>query len=304
MSPSVRAVPAGLVKGARFGSWAPARPAWVVCDVDGTLLDRADQPSAAVVAAVRAARDAGLRVGLATGRVRHATEPLLAALDADGPHVFHNGAEVRLDGEVIASSALDLSHLTSLLALARSRDDVYVEIYTDESYLVSARDERATAHWDMLGHPPAGVIGDPGQLDGRLVPKATLVGFDLDPAAADALTDEIRALGMAVGSARSPRTPWLTYLNITRPEVDKGVGAAHGAQALGIGLDEVAAVGDDLNDVPLFERVGTAIAMGQADRPVLEAAHLLAPSVDDDGAARALESLTRLRAGQLPGREL
>jgi Cof subfamily protein (haloacid dehalogenase superfamily) len=301
MPSPTRAVPAGLAPGARFDSWAPARPAWVVCDVDGTLLDRADRPSGVVVEAVRSAQATGLRVGLATGRMRRATDTVLAVLDADGPHIFHNGAEVRLDGRVIASSTLEPAHVAALLALAGGRADVYMEIYTDESYLVSARDDRAAAHWDMLGHPPAGVISDAATIIGRTVPKATLVGFDLDPATADALTGEIWRLGMAVGSARSPRTPRLTYLNITRPEVNKGVGAARGAEALGIRLDAVAAVGDDLNDVPLFERVGTAIAMGQAEAPVRDAAHLIAPEVGDDGAARALEALARLRANQAPG---
>ncbi len=38
---------------------------------------------------------------------------------------------------------------------------------------------------------------------------------------------------------------------------------------------------------------GTAVAMGQADPEVLEAAHLVAPSVDDDGIATVLDAVGR-----------
>ena len=57
--------------------------------------------------------------------------------------------------------------------------------------------------------------------------------------------------------------------------------AKHGLQ-----LDEVAFVGDDLNDLSALECVGLACAVADAAEPVLAAAHYVAQHRGGDGAVR------------------
>ena len=54
---------------------------------------------------------------------------------------------------------------------------------------------------------------------------------------------------------------------------------------------EVWAIGDEWNDVPMFDWAGTAIAMGNAPAHVQAAADRVAPTADDDGVAVVLEEL-------------
>jgi Cof subfamily protein (haloacid dehalogenase superfamily) len=282
-----RPLPEGVLPGGRFADWAPRRARYVVCDVDGTLVGPTAHASDEVTAALSRAQADGLRVGFATGRMRGAVQPLWEQLRAHGPHVLHNGAEVRADGRTIAAWTLDADQVDRLLAMAGSRDDVYVEIYTEDAYHVSALDDRARPHWELLGRPPASVLRRAADLAGAAVLKATFAVFD--PGALDPLVTEIRRGGMAAGPAGSPRTPGLMYCNATHPDADKGAALRRAYQHLGLDAREVVAVGDAANDEPMLAVAGTAVAMGQADPSVIEAAHLVVPDVDHHGVAVALD---------------
>ncbi|MGI9146241.1 MAG: KdsC family phosphatase [Chloroflexota bacterium] len=53
-----------------------------------------------------------------------------------------------------------------------------------------------------------------------------------------------------------------------------------------LGLDEVAFIGDDLNDLPALECVGLACAVADAAEPVLAVAHYVTQRRGGDGAVR------------------
>ena len=50
------------------------------------------------------------------------------------------------------------------------------------------------------------------------------------------------------------------------------------------------AIGDEVNDLSMLMRAGTAVAMGQAPEVVREAAHLTVAEVTGDGVAFALRA--------------
>jgi Cof subfamily protein (haloacid dehalogenase superfamily) len=283
------ALPAGVSPGGRFAAWSGQPTMYVVCDVDGTLVGPQHDASDEVVAAVAHAQAVGIRVGVATGRMRDAVRPLIEQLGASGPHVLHNGAEVRDDDRLVASWSLTPEQVDGLLELGRSRADTYVEVYTETGYVVSSLDERARVHWEILGIQPRGVITSAAELDGAAVPKATLPAFDLETV--PAIEAAVRELGLLAGGAGSPRTPGLFYINATHPEADKGRALARAAEHLDIDMERTAAIGDEVNDLSMLAVAGSAIAMGQAAASIREAAHLVVPEVDAHGVAVALDAL-------------
>ncbi|HSK21644.1 MAG TPA: HAD family hydrolase [Egicoccus sp.] len=288
MTGSARMLPDDIRPGGRFDAWRPATPAYVVCDVDGTLIGPRAEATDEVAAAVAAAQAAGLKVGFATGRARLGVEALWQQLRATGPHLLHNGAEVRAEGRTIAAWSLTLGQVDALLGFARTRDDAYLEVYTDEGYWVSAWDERARDHWTLLGHEPSGVLTEAAQLAGHVVPKITMTVFDTETVA-DVVAG-IARLGLVPGHADSPRVPHLHFVNATHPDTDKGRALARAAEYLGIDLDETVAIGDAANDRSMLEVAGTAIAMGQAPPEIQAVAHLVVPDVDAHGVAVALDA--------------
>ncbi|WP_348644659.1 HAD hydrolase family protein [Starkeya sp. ORNL1] len=61
-------------------------------------------------------------------------------------------------------------------------------------------------------------------------------------------------------------------------------------------LDEVAVIGDMVNDLPMFEVGGLSIAMGNASDAVKGQANFVTTSNDEDGVAHAIEQFVLPRA--------
>jgi HAD superfamily hydrolase (TIGR01484 family) len=264
--------------------------------VDGTLVTGAEIPDQSILAHIERLVQLGVRVGLATGRMAAANGPLLATGVFTGPHVFHNGALVRDgDGSDHVLQGLDDTAVDAVLAFGRERDDVAVEVYVAETYLIDRDDPRSEAHSALLRLAPSGMIRSAADLAGRPAVKAVVVCFS-DEAALAAVT-AAGALGLSAGPAASPSTPGLRYVNFTSLGVDKGSGVRAAAGLLDIAVDRVAAIGDETNDLPVLEIVGTAIAMGDAGVAVRGRAHLVAPRFEDGGTIAALDAIVAMVSG-------
>jgi Cof subfamily protein (haloacid dehalogenase superfamily) len=290
---TTRPLPDGLTAGGRGDVWVPVRPRYVALDVDGTLVTSDEVPDADVLDAIVRLGRTGVQVGLATGRMAAAADAILATGVLSGPHVFHNGAVVT-DRTGAEQQVLGLTdpEVTALLDFGRGRDDLTIEVYVGRSYLADRTDPRSDAHAHLLRAAPEGHIGSVADLAGRPAVKAVAVCFS--PEAAVATIAAVTRLGMAAGPAASPATPQLRYVNVTRAGVDKGSGVEAAARLIGADLAAVAAIGDETNDIPMLARIGTAIAMGDADAPVRDHAHLVAPTFDAGGTVVALEALIAL----------
>lgn len=281
----------GLRHGGRVEVWQRATPEYVVLDVDGTLLGPSGEPTPAVLHTVQRAAEAGLRLGFATGRMRAAVEPLGEILRLPGPHLFHNGALVRAEGETVASWPLRPEAAVRTLALCREHG-WYAEVYVRDGYLVTDRREEAVVHWHMLHQGPDGYASEL-DADADEVLKITIAIFDgTGPAALETLRDA----GLHVGAATSPLARGVTFVNVTDPGADKGRALRAAADHVGLELARIAAIGDGHNDLPMLAVAGTSIAMAQAPQEVRAASHLVTDDVETDGVVTALEACIAWRS--------
>lgn len=261
----------------------------MLSDVDGTLLGASRLPSLAVGQAVGAARASGAGFGVATGRHWSSIRRLAEALDLDGPHVLHNGAEIRQGGAVLERWPLPRELARALLERCLAHG-WYAEFYLDEGYVVTDVRAPAREHWSMLEDEPIGTTRDV-DIDDHVAIKATVIVFD--PAQLDVTLAGLRELGVTASAGFGPATPALRFVNVTAAQVDKGRAVRRAAAAVGSALEDLVVLGDGYNDLALFEPAGTAVAMGQAPEQVQAAAHLVAPPVTVDGAAVALQALAQ-----------
>lgn len=77
--------------------------------------------------------------------------------------------------------------------------------------------------------------------------------------------------------------------HVKAPDVDKGAGVAVAAAQLGFDLADAIAIGDSENDVEMFERAGTAIALANADERARAAADAVAEAGYAAGTVAVLE---------------
>ena len=259
----------------------------IFTDVDGTLVGSAGDVHPEVWRAVERARRAGIRVVLCSGRPAFGvTRGLAERLDADGWHVFQNGASVlhlRTGGSLSARLAPEI--VAMLVARARSagRD---LELYTDTEYAVESTSARARQHAELLGLPFA-----PRPFE-SLVGNIVRAQWLLDWEASEAVIAEPHP-GLEVSPSTSPMMPDARFVNLTPAGIDKSVAVRAVAGEYGVLLDEVMYVGDGYNDATAMRAVGFPIAMANAEPEAKEAASLCVGHVDDGALAEAIDIALR-----------
>ena len=113
-----------------------------------------------------------------------------------------------------------------------------------------------------------------------------------------ALCDDTDVINKLLGNLRRQYTPAELYLTTsvatffeaTNPFVNKGTAVRYLAEELlGLQSTNVMTIGDNFNDVEMLEYAGIGVAMGNAPEEVQAIAQWVAPSVEEDGAAIAIE---------------
>ena len=239
-------------------------------DLDGTLLQRDGSVHPRDLAAVARIRKEGVVVTLCTGRLYSGTRHVAKWLELEGPLGCVDGSQVMLHAAtggtalhlwaIQGEHALQLRDLLSRRAAARffvSGD----RIIHDSSGALFAP---YVATWTGELEETADLHKHPCWDDGSGVLAAIVVApmGDIEATAA-----EIRAeLGAHAHLLSFPLTrfPGMGGMVVRAPGRSKGtalhaIGAHHG-----IGVEQMVAVGDWLNDKPMFEVAGRSFAMKNA----------------------------------------
>lgn len=239
----------------------------LLLDLDGTTVASSGSalPSARVVAAVKQAEQY-VRVALATGRPRDLAQPVIDALTLTGPSVFNGGAEIIdvVTHDVLHEQLLTVEAIRELIELSNSFG---VAIYSD-------KDE----------------YGAPLQVSESLEQTAKLFIGSVPTADASHLVEVLSAVKQA-----SPHitTSWdegdVVDIHITHEHATKRYGVERLMNLLGVTKEEVIAIGDGYNDLPMLEAAGFRVAMGNAPDEIKAVADYVAPSVNEDGVADTIE---------------
>lgn len=283
----------------------------IVLDIDGTLLDPSDIVTPIVHDAISAARAIGVEVALATGRRLRSTRPIVEQLGIALPLVVHNGALVwdttheralhlapfdRQTLELVVDAALE--HEFGLMLIRSPRNDERI-VLTDSSSQAGALLDAAmaTRQGEIDRLPPAQLL----ELDDVLTIDLFAPEERLRP-----VTARLAERGLPIfhaGPLEWPATPPVWAANVHMPGTSKANGVAVLARRLGITLEDVLAVGDGENDLPLLEAAGMGVAMGNAAPYVKARADAVVRGHDEDGVAEAIERFV-LRPVQETGASL
>lgn len=252
-------------------------------DVDGTLLGSSGEVSLEVWEASQRARTSGVHLTLCSGRPAFGLALEYARrLDADGWHVFQNGASiVHLPTGESRSAPLPVDAIRYFIARARSSGDL-LELYTDGALANESSSPLAREHARGLGVPFE--VRPFESLTGPIVRAQWLLSHE----AARQLAS-IPHPGLEVALSTSPLMPDTTFVGITLAGVSKGSAIRTVALEYGIDLSDVMYVGDGENDLPALQIVGHPVAMANAAASVFGLARYTVGHVDEGGVAQALE---------------
>ncbi len=256
----------------------------VALDLDGTLMgdDRVITPR--VRLAINAAQKQGTVVTLATGRMFSFLVPIARELGITAPLICYQGGLIQAADSTapIYRATMDVALVREVLAWQTQRN-LHIVLYADDAVFLTEHLHSIEFYQHMLGENLIWV-GSLNSVLERHQPIKFIIF--VEPEEADALKEELQTLFGA-------------RLEITRSHalivegnplgVSKGDALRRLADYMHIPRSQVMAVGDQDNDIPMLEWAGIGVAMGNASPGLKAIADWIAPPLQEDGAAVALE---------------
>ncbi len=261
----------------------------VVSDVDGTLVDHDKKLRPATIEAVARVRAAGIGFTVISARPPSGVRPIADALGLDDPiGAFNGGTVFRRGGEVMEEHPVPEEAARGMLDMARG-SGAGVWLFADGRWHADTLDNPHVPRERISADQEPVILDDFAPLAAR-AGKITFVSDD-PPVLARLLEEGRERFGRQATIALSQTY----YLDVTALEANKGNGVEALARAAGVELRQVMVIGDMPNDLPMLERAGLPVVMGQAPDELKSVAEWITASNDEDGVARALDRLLAAR---------
>lgn len=257
----------------------------VFLDVDGTYAVHSEVPDAHV-GAVRAARAAGHKVFLCTGRPVSALPHAFTSAGFDG-YVASAGAYVEISGQMIADVRFPAELGGAVLALLDEHNVAYIVENPDELLLPRRSEYLMPRVLRAYGGDAADAyIEVADSLAGVSFAKVVCFGGDLPleqilaplGAGVAVVPNSVPDLGVGAGE-------------VYQSHITKAVGIAVAIEGLGMTREQVVAFGDGLNDVEMLEFAAVSVAIEGSHPRVLAAATHRAAGPEVGGLAASFEEL-------------
>lgn len=258
--------------------------ALVAIDLDGTMLTAEGELAPRSAEQVRAASQRGCTVVLASTRNPESIARYSLALDLDDPIIGTNGAQIWASpsGPIWARYTIPLEVAQAIAELADRQgwelgitvgDTTYYRQRPGQNVGPLAPGRAVVAkNADALHDAPVRIL----TWTPEAIPRIQRLCHDQFP---DAVRLQIHH--EPDGSVRS--------LGVFPAGVNKGNALALVMEQLDVDADQVLAIGDDLNDMPMFEQAGFSVALAHAPEAAQAAADRVAPP-GEEGVAWALKA--------------
>jgi hypothetical protein len=240
-------------------------------------------------AAIGAARAAGLRVLVVTGRMFRSVRPYVQEAGIDDPVICYQGAVVAdpTTGEFLRHVPIPLPEAREAIAEI-DRRGFPLNCYVDDELYVA----RMTPETERYARFQNLTVHEVGPLLDWLEQEPTKLVVVNDPHVLDELETELKDTfdGRLYISKSLPY-----FLELASPAVTKGSGLAFLSARLGFTPQQTIAFGDGENDVEMLEWAGYGVAMANGHERVKTIADWICPPVSEEGVAQTIEALLASR---------
>lgn len=257
----------------------------IAVDLDGTLFGGDSQVSARTANSLQQAKMAGHTIVAVTGRSYRTCIQRLAQASAIEYVVCSNGAyayDVKL-AKIVWSRPIDA---VSCVGAMRKIRDQFSQVgfawesengFSYEKAFLNQSDDPCSLEHGGVG----GVIGQSDLF--KLLIRLPKMPVELFATSINELVGDV----LQVSTSGAP------FIDATAVKVNKAAGLKLVADHYGVESHDVIAFGDNLNDIPMLNWAGTAIAMGNAHPAVLSVADALTVSNLRDGVAVYIDRMLR-----------
>ncbi len=267
----------------------------VILDIDGTIAGESNQIREPVKRAVKAAQAKGVRVAIATGRMFQSAVRFHQELGCDLPLAAYQGALIQdpATARVYRHWTVPMDLTLQLLDhFSRSPlgAELSVHLYINDQLYVRELTPASAVYAERSAVVPQ-VVGD--------LRAALSQALKTEPTKVLALCEDTAVVSELLTTLSQHYTPAELYLTksvstffeAANPRANKGTAAQLLAEdLLGLRPEQVMAVGDNFNDLEMLKYAGVGVAMGEAPPEVQAVADWVAPGVEADGVAAAIEA--------------
>lgn len=265
----------------------------LVMDMDYTLLDRKKLVSQRNKEAIKLAKDKGVIVVVATGRLFTSAAYYAKLLGIETPIIASNGAIIREHHteRTLYQSLLSDRPAYKMIELCKGMDaycHLYSKdtIYTEKLINISAR----YSEWNQM-------LKEEDRIRIEIVPRIEevitsqkgeilkAVVIEESKEKLQYIRNEIQSFG-SVSVSQSLKD----NLEVMNEGVTKGNAVKILAEIYGINRDDIIAVGDNENDASMIEYAGLGVAMENGVEELKRIADHITSDCDNDGVAAVIES--------------
>jgi Cof subfamily protein (haloacid dehalogenase superfamily) len=293
----------GIVRKAGWELMGQLKYKMIAIDLDGTLLAPDGKVTDRTRAAIHACLSAGMLVCFATGRNWTESRTVIDAVEHYSHAVFAGGAMV-IDTEkdvTVHRRAVEPELAREICGLIESEGHAVLALQdtsvTGFDYLISEGlplNEK-TQHWMSITHA---TIRRAGKLSQHPHQHTVRLGIVAPTEQVEHVHDLLqqRYDGRVFLVRLFVPQAQVQVLEIFDAAVNKWEGILHVARHHGVAPEQIIAIGDDVNDVPMLRQAGLGVAMGNARAEIQAEAKMVIGNNREDGLARFLESLVAQNA--------
>ncbi len=254
----------------------------IALDLDDTLFNETGVVPDDVIETLSRLADKGVHIVISSGR-----SPLVGKYFAEKickkySVISHNGSMVQTEDGIERTSCIRPDVVKDIARYAH-QNRLFIVTYNDNNILVESKAVDLSADIDSKFNEII-EIGDFTKADFKDVPKVVMLA---EPARISVAMKEVREKYPDLFVTQS--LPYV--MEMTPKGIDKSYGLRVICDNLGIDKEEVVAIGDNYNDMPMLEWAGYPVAVANAVPAVKEIAKLVTKNEKSYGVKEAVETI-------------
>jgi hypothetical protein len=260
-------------------------PKLLALDIDGTILDKNFNISERLKTAVLECINGGVQVVVATGRMYSATVPIAKELALTSPLIVYQGSLVQefyCSEEVLLHHTIEKNIAYHLIEDLKEKG-IQINVYFEDKLYVEKESQILLDYVKKRDVPfyKMNLLND----SEKFFPTKIL-GLDYDIEKINKIRDELKEKYKNILNITKSTEYFIEFVN---KECSKASAILFLAERFGINPSEIMSVGDQDNDKEMLLISGIGVAMGNGDEELKKIAHFVTHSVENDGAAVAIE---------------
>lgn len=281
-------------------------------DLDGTLLNSYGEISSENINALEKAKEKGVKIVLASGRVVKSVETLANELDLDDNIICGNGAVIynRKNKEIIFNKFISKSKILQIINICEE-NSIYYNVYTSNTIIgkslnynllfynyenakkTEENKTRINIVQDIYKYVQESEqdnylkinIADSNKIIFDNIIKRLKNIKDVDVLDVGHMSKKFIEHGNQVIPVE------YYYTEVTSSNVDKWSAIQYLIDQYGIDKSEVIAIGDNINDISMIENAGMGVIMGNGAPYIKQKSDMVVSNNNENGVAEAIEKL-------------